>query len=102
MISGAGGWLLRQPGRLGKPLRQSPVRNQWKMKYVTLSQPKMLGPILPAPGGGNVRRPLALAFRRHRTGDSFQEATDPERTHRGGRLMIKKPSAGGGYKRRGK
>jgi hypothetical protein len=38
----------------------------------------MLGPILPAPGGGGARRPLALASRRHRTGDSFHEATDPQ------------------------
>jgi hypothetical protein len=49
----------------------------------------MLGPILPAPGGGSSRQPLALAFRRHRTGDSFHEVTDPERTHHGGWLFIK-------------
>ncbi|MGA2787741.1 MAG: hypothetical protein ABSF60_09455 [Verrucomicrobiota bacterium] len=60
-------------------------RNQ---KYVTLSQPKMLGPILPASRGGNARRSLALAFCRHRTGDSFQE-DDPERTHHGGGPMKK-------------
>jgi hypothetical protein len=63
-------------------------------KYVTLSQPKMLGPIMPAPGGGDARRPLALAFCRHRPGNSFHE-DDPERTHHGGRLIVKKPSAGG-------
>jgi len=38
----------------------------------------MLGPILPAPGGGGARRPLALAFHQHRTGDAFHEATDPQ------------------------
>jgi hypothetical protein len=68
--------------------RLSPVRNQRKLKHVTLSQPTMLGPILPAPGGGDARRPLALASRRHRTGDSFHE-DDPERTHHGGRLIKK-------------
>ncbi len=47
----------------------------------------MLGPILPAPGGGDARRPLALAFRRHRTGDSFHEATGPQ--GHGQRLTIK-------------
>jgi hypothetical protein len=55
----------------------------------------MLGPIMPAFGCGDARRPLALAFRRHRAGDSFHEV-DPERTHHGGRLIIKKPLAGGG------
>jgi len=34
----------------------------------------MLGPILPAPGGGDARRPLAVASRRHRSRDSFPEA----------------------------
>jgi hypothetical protein len=56
----------------------------------------MLGPIMPAPGGGDARRPLALAFRRHRTGDSFHEATGPQ--GHGQRLTIKKPPAGGGSK----
>jgi hypothetical protein len=37
-----------------------------------------LGPILPALGGGDARRPLALASRRHRPGNSFQEATDAQ------------------------
>jgi hypothetical protein len=46
----------------------------------------MLGPIMPAPGGGDARRPLAVAFRRHRTGGSFHEV-DPERTHHGRRLL---------------
>jgi hypothetical protein len=46
-------------------------------------------------GGGNTRQPLALTFRRHRTGDSFHE-DDPERTHHGGRLIRKKPPVGGG------
>jgi hypothetical protein len=50
----------------------------------------MLGPIMPALGGGDARRPLALAFRRHRTGDSFHEATDPQ--GHGKRLIIKKPA----------
>jgi hypothetical protein len=49
----------------------------------------MLGPVIPAPGGGDARRPLALAFRRHRPGDSFHEATDPQ--GRGQRPIIKKP-----------
>jgi len=47
-------------------------------KYVTLSQPKLLGPILPALGGGGACRPLALAFHRHWPGDSFPAATDPQ------------------------
>jgi hypothetical protein len=51
----------------------------------------MLGPIVPAPGGGDARRPLALAFRRHRTGDSFYEATDPQ--GHGQRLIIKEPAS---------
>ena len=38
----------------------------------------MLGPIMPAPGGGAADRSLDLAFRRHRTGDSFHEVTDPQ------------------------
>ncbi len=38
-----------------------------------------------------MRRPLALAFRRHRTGDSFHEATDPQ--DHGQRLIIKKPAS---------
>jgi hypothetical protein len=38
----------------------------------------MLGPIMPALGGGDARRPLALASRRHRMGDSFHEASDPQ------------------------
>ena len=38
----------------------------------------MLGPILPALGGGGACRPLALAFHRHWPGDSFPEATDPQ------------------------
>jgi len=54
----------------------------------------MLGPILPAPGGGDARRPLALAFCRHWTGDSFHEATDPQ--GHGQRLIIKSRPAGGG------
>jgi len=33
----------------------------------------MLGPVVPAPGGGDARRPLALAFRRHWPGDSFSK-----------------------------
>ena len=37
----------------------------------------MLGPIMPAPGGGDACRPLALAFHRHWPGDSFPEAPDP-------------------------
>jgi hypothetical protein len=44
---------------------------------------------MPAPGGGDARRALALAFHRHQTGDSFHEVTDPERTHHGVRLFIK-------------
>jgi hypothetical protein len=51
----------------------------------------MLGPIMPALGGGDARRPLALAFRRHRTGNSFHEATDPQGY--GKRLIIKKPAS---------
>ena len=51
----------------------------------------MLGPIMPALGGGDARRPPALAFRRHRTGDSFYEATDPQ--GHGERLIIKKPAS---------
>lgn len=51
----------------------------------------MLGPIMSAPGGGDARRPLALAFRRHRTGDSFYEVTDPQ--GHGKRLIIKKPAS---------
>jgi hypothetical protein len=49
----------------------------------------MLGPVMPAPGGGDVRRLLALAFRRHQTGDSFHEVADPERTHHVGRWFVK-------------
>lgn len=37
----------------------------------------MLGTLVPALGGGDARRSLALASRRHRTGDSFHEAIDP-------------------------
>jgi hypothetical protein len=51
----------------------------------------MLGPIMPAPGGGDARRPLALAFRRHRTGDSFHKAAAPQ--GHGRRLIIKKPAS---------
>ena len=51
----------------------------------------MLGPIVPALGGGDARRPLALAYCRHRTGDSFHEATDPQ--GHGERSIIKKPSS---------
>jgi len=46
----------------------------------------MLGPILFAPGGGDARRPLALAFHRHWTGDSFHEATLNGHTTAGGGL----------------
>ncbi|MGA3145734.1 MAG: hypothetical protein ABSF10_22270 [Verrucomicrobiota bacterium] len=46
---------------------------------------------MPALGGGDARRPLALAFRRHRTGDSFYEVTDPQ--GHGKRLIIKKPAS---------
>jgi hypothetical protein len=38
----------------------------------------MLGPVMPAPGGGDARRALALASRRHRPGNSFHEATDAQ------------------------
>jgi hypothetical protein len=51
----------------------------------------MLGPIVPALGGGDARRPLALAYCRHRTGDSFHEAADPQ-SH-GQRLIIQKPAS---------
>jgi hypothetical protein len=51
----------------------------------------MLGPIVPALGGGDARRPLALAFHRHRTGDSFHEVTDPQ--GHGQRLIIKEPAS---------
>jgi len=57
--------------RIVKPPRLSPVRINGTKKHVTLSQPKMLGPIVPALGGGIARRPLALASGRHRAGDSF-------------------------------
>jgi len=48
----------------------------------------MLGPIMPALGGGNARRPLALASRGRPKGDSYLEATDPQ--GHGQRLIVKK------------
>jgi hypothetical protein len=48
----------------------------------------MLGPIMPALGGGNARRPLALASRGRSKGDSCHEATDPQ--GHGKRLIVKK------------
>jgi hypothetical protein len=51
----------------------------------------MLGPIMPALGGGDVRGPLALAFRRHQAGDSFYEATGLQ--GQGKRLIVKMPAS---------
>lgn len=50
----------------------------------------MLGPIMPALGSGNARRQLALAPRRHRTGDSFHKDIAPQ--GHGEQLITKKPA----------
>jgi hypothetical protein len=88
MISEPASLWLQWRGKITQPHRLARSGINGYYEYVTLSQPKMLGSFMLAPGGGDARRPLAPAFRRHRKGDSFHE-DNPERTHYGGRWFIK-------------
>jgi hypothetical protein len=47
------------------------ANQQWKENYGALSHSRTLGPDVLALDGGAARRPLALAPRRHRTGDGM-------------------------------